>query len=141
MRVILFQDRFAELVRAGTKRQTIRQSARCQPGDTLSLRRWTGKPYRSRQETLCQVDCAEVVPIQIEIDVPELTMVKVGEAWLTGEQRNALAIEDGFLNWAAMHEWFHRHHGLPFYGVVIRWVGVQATGTTNPPAAMPGHGQ
>jgi len=131
MRVITFQDRFAELVRLGIKRQTIRQAARCKPGDTLSLRRWTGKPYRSRQETLRTVVCSEVVPIRIEPELakwrPEtetlriLTNVAVGGRWLTGEAREWLAILDGFPNFEAMFEWFYRYHGLPFCGVIIKW--------------------
>jgi hypothetical protein len=63
MRVIMFQDRFAELVRGGDKCQTIRWSARCRPGDVLSLRRWTGKPYRSKQETLREAVCTAVSPV------------------------------------------------------------------------------
>jgi hypothetical protein len=38
MRVIMFQPRFAGLVEAGLKTQTIRKNARCKIGDTLSLR-------------------------------------------------------------------------------------------------------
>jgi hypothetical protein len=63
MIVYMFQDRFSELVRDGSKRQTIRKGLpRCKPGDTMSLRRWTGKPYRSKQEELRVAVCTETVP-------------------------------------------------------------------------------
>ena len=52
MRVITFKERFAEPVRSGAKRQTIRKSAGCEVGDILSLRRWTGRPRHSKQELL-----------------------------------------------------------------------------------------
>jgi hypothetical protein len=132
MRVITFQDRFAELVRLGTKTQTIRKSARCKPGDTLSLRRWTGKPYRSKQEALRTVVCSEVVPIRIEQVVPGwwLTGVAVNGRWLTGEQRDELAIEDGFVNFETMYAWFYHYNGLPFYGHIIKWNVPLAAGTT-----------
>jgi hypothetical protein len=48
----MFQDRFADKVRDGRKLHTIRKTARCKVGDTLSLRRWSGTPYRSKQELL-----------------------------------------------------------------------------------------
>jgi hypothetical protein len=52
MKVLMFQPRFAPLVEAGTKTQTIRPVRR-RPivvGDELSLRAWTGLPYRSPQQ-------------------------------------------------------------------------------------------
>lgn len=108
MRVILFQDRFAELVRSRQKKQTIRKKARCRPGDELSLRRWTGKPYRSKQETLLNTRCAEVLCV----------IVDEGKTTPKGE---AFAKADGFESLAEMQDWFHRTHGLPFHGEIIVW--------------------
>lgn len=106
MRVILFQDRFAELVRAGTKRQTIREKARCKPGSQLSLRRWTGKPYRSKQEHLREAMCLCVQGVFIdESTIPDDDFAKA----------------DGFKNWAELLGWFRETHGLPFKGEVVRW--------------------
>lgn len=65
MRVILFQPRFVEMIKDGTKRRTIRQRARCQAGDELSLRTWRGSPYRSKQREICTRRCERVSPIQI----------------------------------------------------------------------------
>jgi hypothetical protein len=108
MRVILFQDKFAELVRSGAKKQTIRVKARCKPGDELSLRKWTGKPYRSKQETLCNSVCTRVQEVRIY----------EGPATETSE---VLARADGFSSHAEMQAWFKNTHGLPFEGQQIEW--------------------
>jgi len=114
MRVILFKDRFAELVRTGEKRQTIREQARCKWGDKLSLRRWTGKPYRSKQEVLLETMCADV----LDIIITETGIIN----HLGGQaDHEAIAKRDGFRDWAEMREWFRNVHGLPFNGNVILW--------------------
>ena len=113
MRVILFQDRFAELVRTGQKKQTIRKKARCKPGDELSLRKWTGKPYRSKQETLLNTKCKEVGAIRIEDGPAPAGVLMIVEGW---------AHADGFSSFIEMQEWFRKTHGLPFEGEVITWI-------------------
>jgi hypothetical protein len=113
MRVILFQDRFADKVRNGDKFQTIRQSARCTGGDTLSLRRWTGKPYRSKQEILRTAKCSYTIPVQISergVWSPSGEMDRAAAAWA-----------DGFDCWEDMLAWFKETHGLPFVGDLIVW--------------------
>jgi hypothetical protein len=123
MRVILFQPWGAELVWAGTKRQTIRASARCKPGDILSLRRWTGKPYRSKQEVIGVEMCARVTPIRIDPDRVTLYDDPLSDDPRTlgiGEARD-IALADGFTGLDEMLAWFERTHGLPFKGFVIEW--------------------
>lgn len=116
MRVILFQDRFAELVRAGTKRQTIRKAAKCKPGDELSLRRWTGKPYRSKQEALRPIEiCRAVEPIRLAIE--DYVEAGAGEV----ARQALIAKADGFSCYADMLEWFEKTHGLPFKGEIVKW--------------------
>lgn len=113
MRVILFQDRFADKVRDGSKTHTIRKTARCKPGDVLSLRRWTGKPYRSEQETLREAVCTAVHAVTIfPFDVT------VDGQRVPGQH---LAVKDGFRDWDEMREWFENVHGLPFVGWLIEW--------------------
>jgi hypothetical protein len=116
VRVILFQERFAPLVAAGSKRQTIRQTARCKVGDWVSLRRWTGKPYRSKQEVLRTDVCTRVMPVRVDPDVLFLDGIKM--------RQNFFARRDGFKDWAEMREWFEAVHGLPFLGWLIEWSGV-----------------
>ena len=119
--VYCFQERFADLVADGTKRQTIRgvrKDGRSPAlGDTLSLRTWLGRPRASGQRLLR----------------PECPCVGVGSVWINeggvsvdgyimdlGE-RNELAKSDGFRDYEEMHEWFREQHRLPFRGVLIRW--------------------
>jgi uncharacterized protein YqfB (UPF0267 family) len=121
MRVILFQDRFSDNVRAGFKTFTIRTRAWCEPGDALSLRRWTGKPYRSKQEVLREVRCASVLPVRITAHG-----IHVEGCYAN---RDRIAVSDGFRDWREMRDWFASVHGLPFNGVLISWVNGQ-TGST-----------
>ena len=114
-RVIMFQDRFAAKVRDGSKCQTIRLTARCKPGDTLSLRRWTGKPYRSKQEVLQEVVCKAVTAIEINRFGVEI----IGDTFI--HCPDTMARSDGFSGWAEMRDWFEGVHGLPFGGYVIEW--------------------
>jgi hypothetical protein len=113
MRVILFNDWFADMVRDGRKRQTIRQVARFQIGDALSLRRWTGAPYRSKQEVLLETVCTGLWSVHIH---PDRALIDNCFA-----SRTALALSDGFLSYAEMLLWFDKTHGLPFNGVIIGW--------------------
>jgi hypothetical protein len=124
MRVILFQDQFAERVRNGTKPHTIRKTARCKPGDTLSLRRWTGTAYRSKQETLREETCVAVLPISIGTG-PFLSSVNINGELLNIHVCIKLARDDGFSSFSHMLDWFRTTHGLPFEGVLIAWREVQ----------------
>ena len=120
MRVIMFQEKFADKVREGSKCQTIRKAARCKAGDTLSLRRWTGKPYRSKQEIIRKVVC----------DSADDVLMMAGGIWpnvwiggkrLNAEETVAFAKADGFADPCEMSEWFCNTHGMPFRGVLIKW--------------------
>lgn len=111
MRVLMFKDRFASLVESGEKTRTIRKHARCKPGDTLSLRQWTGRPYRSKQRVLRTAICRNVVPVLI---VPGTS----------GAAFEDLAKADGFSSFAEMKRWFAEVHGLPFEGEMIVWEGL-----------------
>ena len=116
MRVILFQPQFAEMVRSGTKTQTIRKTARCKPGEKLSLRRWTGKPYRSKQETLREAVCTNISNVLIRAD-----RIYIDGSPLSWRDEDALAVADGFSNCGEMLHWFGTTHGLPFRGCMIKW--------------------
>lgn len=109
----MFQDRFAENVENGTKRQTIRKTARCKVGDTLSLRRWSGKAYRSKQKVLATATCTAVLPV----------CVSYFDLWVDGKREpfQHVAVTDGFRDYEEMRDWFQKVHGLPFRGELIRW--------------------
>lgn len=113
MRVFMFQNLWAPNVADGTKPHTIRLNARCKPGDLLSLRRWTGKPYRSKQQLLRTAVCTAVSPISITghgVCVDGLPV-----------PADQIARADGFRDWLHMLGWFADTHGLPFTGELIEW--------------------
>ena len=116
MRVILFEPRFAELVKSGKKHQTIRKSARCRAGDVLSLRRWSGLPYRSKQVILKQVTCSKVVGVTVDWRgvTFEGSNIRIAD-------EEVLAHADGFQSFIEMADWFAKTHSLPFSGEIIYW--------------------
>lgn len=117
--VLMFQEQFAVKVKAGTKRHTIRpirkDGRRPITGTVLSLRKWEGSPYRSKQiklrkDTTC-VSVKEVVVCDAGI------LVEGGADFEPDE----MAKWDGFESFAQMKEWFENAYGLPFTGILIRW--------------------
>lgn len=116
MTVILFSDQFAEKVRNGTKSRTLR-APRKRPikvGDKLSLRRWTGLPYRSKQEVLREVVCCSVREVLIQPDFIFVDKQKV-------DHDDWFAQQDGFVDADDMRQWFSKVHGLPFGCDLIQW--------------------
>lgn len=113
----MFQPCFADAVAEGTKCQTIRPVPKRMPGagDKISLRCWTGAPYRSKQRTLREAEITKVLPIEIRADGIKLC----GLDLYTPLDRFAQA--DGFRNWEVMRRWFACYHGLPFHGILICW--------------------
>lgn len=126
MRVILFQERFASLVEAGTKRQTIRKAARCKVGDVLSLRRWSGKPYRSKQVIIKQTVCTGISMVIIE--ERNLIFPYHPDSVKSYKEMNDFARSDGFSDYGEMADWFMETHGLPFVGEVIQWAITNTSG-------------
>jgi len=117
MKVLMFQPRFAEVVRAGAKMQTIRPARKrpIKPGDELSLRRWIGRPYRSKQEIIASVRCEHCWPIRIG-----WTELLIANFRVTSKEQ--IAKRDGFENYGEMLTWFEQTYGLPFAGTLIRWM-------------------
>ena len=116
--VRMFKPQFAVLVESGAKCQTVRPVPRRMPkiGDTISLRAWTGKPYRSKQRVLRVAKVTAIETVEIWSD----QFVIGGQApTVAGELDFAKA--DGFENPKQMIDWFEAEHGLPFSGVVIKW--------------------
>ena len=120
--VRLFQPRFAPLVEYGTKRQTVRLTPKRMPlpGDRISLRTWTGKPYRSKQRVLREATITQVHAVTLSDTGRELLLGYANHS-LSPEELNAFAQADGFKNAIEMFNWFEQTHGLPFAGVLIKW--------------------
>lgn len=113
--VRMFKPQFADAVRQGTKRQTVRPIPVRLPkaGDRISLRMWSGKPYRSKQTLL-----------------RETMVISVSDCCITGvsvtvrgreQDPEIFARADGFDSFATMRQWFLETHGLPFQGILIEW--------------------
>jgi hypothetical protein len=124
--VRLFKPQFAPLVEQRIKRQTVRPTPKRmpRPGDRISLRAWTGLPYRTPQRVLLESIVTGVSDITLEP-----TRLWLNERLITkhprrssGEQTlDSFAMADGFESWSAMAAWFEREHGLPFNGILIEW--------------------
>jgi hypothetical protein len=114
--VRMFKPQFAELVERGEKLQTVRPTPKRmpEPGDRISLRSWTGKPYRSKQRVLREAVITKTLPITISA----LGCTLCG---LALHDEEAFARADGFANRLEMLQWFETTHGLPFEGVLICW--------------------
>ena len=129
MRVIMFQPRFHGLIRSEVKRSTIRKSARCKPGDELSLRAWSGKAYRSKQIELRPAICKSVTRITIGISSQDNFWVlrhrHEGSELMNASNLEHLARIEGFESAAEMREWFVANHKLrPGIGIEaeqIQW--------------------
>jgi len=120
MPALNFQARFAPLVEAGKKRQTIRAPRKDgrdpKAGQTLYL--YTGMRTKDCRKLLNgEVKCKSVE--KIEIVHPE--GVFVSGRLLCHEERQSMAEADGFEHSGQMAEWFKREYGLPFEGWLIRW--------------------
>ena len=116
--VRMFKPQFAGMVDTGNKRQTVRPIPKRmpKPGDRISLRCWTDKPYRSKQRVLRDSVVSEVQLIRIEDHA-----ITIDGRSLSEREIRDFARADGFNTDRGMIEWFATTHGLPFDGVVIHW--------------------
>ena len=123
MRVIMFQDRFVSKIKDGTKIHTIRKSDRV-TGMSYSLRRWTGKPYRSKQERILEVVCAGTCLVSIGHGENQ-DKINLEGVEMSTIQREVIARDDGFQSAEEMLKWFQDNHGLPFEGWLIEWKALE----------------
>lgn len=123
MIVKLFKPRFAPLVKNRTKKQTVRPTPKRMPkvGDAISLREWTGKPYRSKQRILGESTIRIVGEVLID-EAPTMgCFIWVDRIMLSLEAAIGFSKADGFSGLKDMAEWFKLEHGLPFKGILICW--------------------
>lgn len=114
-----FEPRFAWMVEAGIKRQTIRNlpSRIPLPGDLFSARAWTGVAYRSPQRIL------RVSPIIYVVSV----RIGAGHCFCAGlpvTDLDGFAKADGFCGWVDLRSYFMQRHDLvaeDYEGILIRW--------------------
>lgn len=126
MPAINFHAQFADAVKRGEKRQTIRARGKRNPprvGDPLFL--YTGMRTAACRK-LATVACASVTPITIEADRRRVKMPREfgnSARWdeLDAAEIEQLARDDGFADVAAFFEWFRANHGKTMSGFLIRW--------------------
>lgn len=123
--VRMFKPRFAALVEAGTKTQTVRPTPKRmpKPGDRISLRCWTGAPYRSKQRVLREgvIEKCERILIGAHGVLPVCVIPTSPDVLNYWPNAETFAQRDGFATWPEMRAWFEETHGLPFEGIVIFW--------------------
>ncbi len=126
MFVYLFHEMFVRLVAIGAKCHTIRprrkDGRRIQVGEKVSLRRWEGKPYRSKQVRIRDdSECVRVSTIELD----EAGQIKVNDVILDEQQASMLAVADGFHDFNHMLNYWREQ--LPFTGDLIEWKRITQT--------------
>lgn len=116
---LMFQPQFEPMIVSGRKVHTIRPKRKVplRPGQPLSLRVWTGIPYRSPQREFMRALVKKVETIVIDFH----NCMHVGGVALTLVEQNRLAWQDGFETYADLLCWFINNHQLPFRGEIIYW--------------------
>ena len=114
MVAINFSPQFADRVERREKRQTIRRTPKCKPGDKIQL--YTGQRTKACRK-LGDAICKDVRPVTITRGTLE-----VDGAVLMSDTAAAFARADGFRDYTEMWEWFSSRYKTPmFTGYVIRW--------------------
>jgi hypothetical protein len=114
MVAINFSSQFAEPVERREKRQTIRRTKKCSPGDKLQL--YTGQ--RTKQcRKIGEAVCRDVTYVGLTA-----RGVTLGDKSRFPDDIDDFARLDGFKNYADMWKWFsERYETNSFTGYVIRW--------------------
>jgi hypothetical protein len=114
MVAISFQEQFVPMLLAGTKRQTLRRTARCRPGDRLQI--YTGlrtKACRKLGEAIC---------LFVDYCALRDSGLTFGNKALHPPTADGFAQADGFKDYDAMIAWFHGKYGPgEFVGRIIKW--------------------
>lgn len=126
--VLMFEQRFVGPIEAGSKRHTIRPPRKrsISVGDSLSLRCWAGKAYRSRQRTIADVTVTAVRDFWFEWSM-ELRVTGIGPrivldgVRLTRQAARDLAVRDGFPSVMEMYLWHMEHYDPSTTRLLIEW--------------------
>lgn len=115
---LMFQPQFEPMIVSGRKVHTIRPKRKVplRPGQPLSLRVWTGKPYRSPQREFLSAKVWRVGVIGISVDG-----IALNGSLLAYDQAYQIAYHDGFESVKELRRWFMDNHELPFEGEIIYW--------------------
>lgn len=111
------------MVTEGTKPHTIRPKRKrpIKVGDKLSLRKWSGSAYRSKQIVLRESSCVRVSDFMIFKPRNASPSILIDGLAQNARAAEVLAFNDGFSSSTEMLAWFEQTHGLPFRGDLIEW--------------------
>lgn len=111
-----FKERFVPLIKAGTKRQTIRAKRKrpAKPGDQVYL-------YYGMRTKWCTKIGEGVCRAVDNITIKRNGLVFVNNKLLKNWDKEILAKADGFKDFAEMLSWWKQTHALPFNGDIIYW--------------------
>jgi hypothetical protein len=122
--IFMVKPQWEEKIRRGHKTSTIRPLRKRKPveGDIAEFRVWTGKPYRSKQRIIGEAVISLVDEIEMSEDgvepLDENLKIRVGYI------DDTVAAHDGFLNYAALWQWFRQEYGqnlASFQGMRTCW--------------------
>lgn len=118
-----FLSQFADAVKHGEKRQTIRARGKRRPpraGEPLQLFTGMRTAYCKK---LADVTCMSVDQITISPNSKTVTMPDGRQFWssLFPDEIEALAKADGFNSAEEFFEFFAKNHGQTFSGYLIKW--------------------
>jgi len=104
----------------GVKNCTIRQRRkdgrpRAKEGEPVSLRVWTGAPYRSKQREFAQ----RTVKFTFPVRVSKNGIVRMDLGCQLSHKEMARAL--GFESWREARRWYEAAHGLPFDGDLVHF--------------------
>lgn len=127
--VLMFKPQFADDVEAGRKNRTMRppRKRKIKVGDRLDLRKWSGKPYASKQVKLREATCTAVH----EVFIATARCIRIDNVLVIPEILDAFAKLDGFETSEQMIAFFDKEHGLPFCGDLIEFTGEITCTSTN----------
>jgi hypothetical protein len=109
-----FAEQFADAVKRGEKRQTIRKpraNGHAVKGNEIQL-------YTGQRTKDCRLLARGVCTLSTYCAIYEDGLTLGG---VQPEDIDAFAKADGFASFEDMQEWFRSRYGLPFIGRLIRW--------------------
>ncbi len=118
MPALNFRKEFADKVESGEKRQSIRalrkDGRNPRPGQTLYL--YTGQRTKHCRK-LGEAICKSVESVGIE-EGGDIYSAGIGN---DNDYSVDFAKKDGFDTFQDFMDFFRKKHGLPFYGLLIKW--------------------
>ncbi len=122
MPLLNFQPRFVVPIRRGSKAHTIRADRKYPIKAGAKLYLYCGARHKGAYRILPEpVTCMRVENIYISdlVDAAALHLVSIENSWLSADERERLAVADGFANFTDMMQFWDGR--LPFKGQIIHW--------------------